>query len=242
MELKIVLFMLAGALLGLVSDRLAARWPRRRRDGVGDDVAEADAVLPVGEESDPASSVDVERPFPRPVDWRAPTMVVVGALAFGALGARWSEPRDLLVLGIYFATLIVLLATDLDQKLLPDLITFPLMAYALAVLLLGWVPLLDGKSLGLVSGLAAGLGAPVFLFISDRVLGGALGIGDLKLAVSLGLMSGVSGLFAGFLVASALSSVALLALIGIRRIGLRSAIPFGPVLIAAGMIAALLPA
>jgi hypothetical protein len=33
----------------------------------------------------------------------------------------------------------------------------------------------------------------------------------------------------------------LLTLIGLRRITLRSAIPFGPILIAAGIIAALLP-
>ncbi len=214
----------AGAILGFLGDRLAARWPEH-------DVDPEHRVAAV------RRSDTVRRS-----DRRTALVAAAGALAFAALGARWSEPRDLLVLGIYFAALIVLLATDLDQKLLPDLITYPLMAYSLAVLLLGWVPLLDGKSLGLVSGLAAGLGAPVFLFISDRVLGGGLGIGDLKLAVSLGLMSGVSGLFAGFLVASALSSVVLLALIGIRRIGLRSAIPFGPVLIAAGMIAALLPA
>jgi len=125
---------------------------------------------------------------------------------------------------------------------LPDLITFPLIAYALALLTMGWDPVLDGKSLGTISAVAAGIGAPVLLFISDRLLGGALGMGDLKLAVSLGLMSGVSGLFAGFLIASVLSSVVLLLLIASRRIGLRSAIPFGPILIAAGIIATLLPA
>jgi len=201
----------SGALLGFLADRLAARWPEHEVAGH------------------------------RRLDWRTVLVVVAGALSFAALFARWSEPRDLLVLCLYFAAFIVLLATDLDQKLLPDLITFPLMAYALAMLLLGWNPLLDGKSLGLISGIAAGLGAPVVLLVSDRLLGGALGMGDLKLAVSLGLMSGVSGLFAGFVIASALSSIVLLVLIGARRIGLRSAIPFGPILIAAGIIAALLP-
>lgn len=201
----------SGALLGFLADRLAARWPEHEVSGH------------------------------RGLDWRTVLVVVAGALSFTALFGRWSEPRDLLVLGLYFAALIVLLATDLDQKLLPDLVTFPLMAYTLAMLVLGWNPLLDGKSLGLISGIAAGLGAPVVLFVSDRLLGGALGMGDLKLAVSLGLMSGVSGLFAGFVIASALSSIVLLVLIGARRIGLRSAIPFGPILIAAGIIAALLP-
>lgn len=207
-----------GALLGFAADRLAARWPEH-------ETSDATTAAPT-----------------RPLDWRTVLVMVTGVAALAALAARWSEPRDVLVLGIYFVALTVLLATDLDQKLLPDLITFPLVAYALALLVLGWNPLLDGKSLGTISAVAAGIGAPVLLFISDRLLGGALGMGDLKLAVSLGLMSGISGLFAGFLIASALSSVVLLVLIASRRIGLRSAIPFGPILIAAGIIAALLPA
>ncbi|MDQ3491734.1 MAG: A24 family peptidase [Chloroflexota bacterium] len=205
-----------GALLGFAADRLATRWP---------------------DHETPAGTAPTRR-----LDWRTVVVMVAGLASLAGLFARWDEPRDVLVLAIYFAALIVLLATDLDQKLLPDLITFPLMAYALALLVLGWNPLLDGKSLGIISAVAAGIGAPVLLFISDRLLGGALGMGDLKLAVSLGLMSGVSGLFAGFLIASALSSVVLLVLIASRRIGLRSAIPFGPILIAAGIVAALLPA
>ncbi len=211
MPIAAVLAGASGALLGFLADRLAARWPEHGVDAF------------------------------RRLDWRTALLVVAGVLSFAALFVRWSDPRDLLVLGIYFAALVVLFATDLDQKLLPDLITFPLMAYALAMLLLGWNPLLEDKSLALISGIAAGIGAPVLLFLSDRLLRGALGMGDLKLAVSLGLMSGVSGLFAGFVVASALSSIVLLALIAARRIGLRSAIPFGPILIAAGIIAALLP-
>ncbi len=211
MPIAAVLAGASGALLGFLADRLAARWPEHGVDAF------------------------------RRLDWRTALLVVAGVLSFAALFVRWSDPRDLLVLGIYFAALVVLFATDLDQKLLPDLITLPLMAYALGMSLLGWNPLLEDKSLGLISGIAAGLGAPVLLFLSDRLLGGALGMGDLKLAVSVGLMSGVSGLFAGFVVASALSSIVLLALIAARRISLRSAIPFGPILIAAGIIAALLP-
>jgi leader peptidase (prepilin peptidase)/N-methyltransferase len=224
MPIAAILAGASGAVLGLLADRSAARWPEHE--------------LEPGSELAPGHRVGSVRR----IDWRTAFVVVGGALSLAALFTRWDEPRDLLVLGVYFAALIVLLATDLDQKLLPDLVTFPLMAYALAVLLLGWNPLLDDKSLGTISALAAGIGAPVLLIVTDRLLGGALGMGDLKLAVSLGLMSGLSGLFAGFLLASALSSVVLVGLIAARRIGLRSAIPFGPILIAAGILAALLPA
>jgi leader peptidase (prepilin peptidase)/N-methyltransferase len=145
------------------------------------------------------------------------------------------------VVGLFTAVLIVLLATDLDQKLLPDLLTLPLIGYALGVLLLGWNPMLAGKDFGVPSALLAAIGAPVLLLVSDRVLRGALGMGDVKLSVSLGLMTGITLLIGGFLVASVLSAIVLIVLIALRRLTLRSAIPFGPILIAGGIIAMLLP-
>jgi len=209
---------LAGALFGFAADRLAARWP----------VHEDGAV--------------------RRVDWRTPAVVLASALSFGGLLSRWSEPLDVIILGLYFAALIVLLATDLDQKLLPDLITLPLIGYAALVTLLPRIfdvdlnPLLEGKELGYASAIAAAVAAPALLAITDRIFRGSLGMGDLKLSVSLGLMSGLSLLFVGFLVATMLFAIVVLVLLGFRRISLKTAIPFGPALIGAGIIAALMGA
>jgi leader peptidase (prepilin peptidase) / N-methyltransferase len=200
----------AGLLIGLAADRLAARWP----------------------EHEPGTPS-------RGLDWRTVLVAATGSLVFAGLAVRWSEPLDFLILAVYSAALVVLLATDLDQKLLPDLITLPLIAFAAVVLLAGWSPLLADRELALLSGIAAGIGAPVLLFVSDRVLKGALGLGDLKLAISIGLLAGVSRFFAGFLIASIGFAVVILALIALRRIGLRTAIPFGPVLIFAAMAAML---
>jgi hypothetical protein len=49
----------------------------------------------------------------------------------------------------------------------------------------------------------------------------------------------VSRLFVGLLFASIGFSVVLLVLIGLRRLSLKSAVPFGPVLIFAALVAAL---
>lgn len=198
-----------GALLGYLADRIAARWPVRENRGV------------------------------RPRDWRTPVLVLTGAGAFGALAVRWPEPRQLVVLGVYFGVLLLLMATDLDQRVLPDLITLPLVAAALVLLLLGLNPMLAGKELGTVSALAAGIGAPAFLLVTNAFLRGGLGGGDVKLAAGIGLMSGITRLFSGFLLASAVSSVILVALLLAGRLKLRSAIPYGPVLIYGGMLAAL---
>ena len=174
----------AGALLGVLADRLSTRWP----------------------EHEP----DYRRRRP---DWRTLVVALVGAAVGAGLVARWTEPRDLAVLGVYCAALLVLLAD--------------------------WSPLLAGKPLGLASGIGAAVGLPVLLFVSDRLLHGELGAGDLKLAVGIGLMSGVARLFVGLLAASIAFSVVLIGLIAVRRLGLKSAVPFGPVLILGAFAAAL---
>jgi leader peptidase (prepilin peptidase) / N-methyltransferase len=213
MSIGVLLAALVGAVFGFAADRLSSRWP-----------AHLDAAV-------------------RGLDWRTLSVTAGGSAAFGALAWRWSDPLDLAVFGVYTAALIVLLATDLDQKLLPDLITFPLMGYALVVLVLGINPILEGKGQVLIADgdLAAVIGAvaaPALLAVTDRVFGGALGMGDLKLAVSLGLMFGVTQLFVGFLLGTVAFAAVVLVLIASRRVTLRTAIPFGPALIAAGILAA----
>lgn len=210
MTLIAIVAAVAGAGLGVAADWLSTRWPDHE--------------------------ADYQRRWP---DWRTVVVPAAGAIVGVTLVTRWTEPRDLVVLGIYCAALLVLLATDLDQRLLPDLITLPLIALCGVVLALGWAPPLAGKELGLASGLLAAVGLPLFLFVSDRLLRGELGAGDLKLAVSVGLMSGVSNVFVGLIVASIGFSVVLIVLIALRRLSLRSAVPFGPVLIVTGFIAAL---
>jgi leader peptidase (prepilin peptidase)/N-methyltransferase len=206
-----------GGLVGLGADRQAARWPLHP-DGT------------------------VRRP-----DWRTVVVVLAGLAAFAGLASRWGDPRDLAVLGIYLLALIVLLATDLDQRLLPDLVTLPLIAYTAVLLVLSILsgdavnPLVGEKAFGIVSAVAASVLAPAFLLISDRVFRGALGMGDVKLAVSLGLLCGISLLVVGFLIASVAFAAIVLVLLVARRLTLKTAIPFGPALIGAGIVAMLLP-
>ena len=136
------------------------------------------------------------------IDWRTVAMVAASAITLALMLGRWPDTTDRLVLGIYLAALMVLAAIDLDQKLLPDVITLPLIPFALLAVVVGIDPLLAGKDFALGSAIAAGIGAPVLLLLTDRLFGGGLGMGDVKLSVSLGLMLGVSRLLAGFLLAS----------------------------------------
>jgi leader peptidase (prepilin peptidase)/N-methyltransferase len=183
----------------------------------------------------------VEVAAARGFDWRTAVLTAAGAAVMGGLVWRWSELKDLAVLVPFAVALLMLLATDLDQRLLPDLLTLPMIGVAAVVLVLGWSPLLAGKELAIVSGVAAAVAAPAFLWLTDRLLHGALGGGDLKLAISLGLLCGITRFFVGFLLASIVFAVILLVLIGLRRLSLRTAVPFGPVLIGGAFLAMLLP-
>lgn len=213
MTAEVIVAALLGGVFGFGADRLSARWPVHEDGSV------------------------------RVLDWRTAAVVLGGAAAFGLLANRWTEPIDFVVLAIYVAALIVLLATDLDQKLLPDLITYPLMAYALVILVLGLNPVLAGKAQVLIAdgdltAVVAAIAAPALLAITDRIFRGSLGRGDLKLAVSLGLMFGLSQLFVGFLLGTVAFAAVVLLLVLSRRVSMKTAIPFGPALIAAGVLAA----
>lgn len=214
MDVEVMVAALVGAIFGFAADRLSARWPDHEGGAV------------------------------RRLDWRTMVVALVGAAGFAAVVARWAEPQDIAVLGIYIGALIVLLATDLDQKLLPDLITLPLVAYAAAVTFLGLNPVLDGKAQvvadGDITAVAAAFLAPALLLISDRIFKGALGMGDVKLAISLGLMFGLSALFVGFLVSTIVFAAVVVVLVLSHRVTLKTAIPFGPALIGAGIIASVL--
>ena len=193
---------LVGLGWGFLSDRLAARWPEHEDDAI------------------------------RRVDWRTPLVVVVGGLAFAATVARFgADPRTLLIIGVYVAALVVLFATDLDQRLLPDVITLPLIVLAGAVTLSGWNPFIRTND-DFLWALAASALVPLALFILAIPFGqGAIGQGDLKLLVSVGLLAGAANLFYGLVAGALAAGIAVAVLVFIRRLTMKSFVPYGPFLI-----------
>ncbi len=203
---------IAGAAWGLAADRIAARWP----------VHEA--------ELDEDGAVVRAAGWVRPVDWRTPVVVVLGGLSLGALALRFDDPVALAIFGAFFAALTLLLATDLDQRLLPDVITLPAIPLALVVAVAGLNPLVPAGALP--GALLAALVIPAFLFVVAIPFGaGAIGLGDLKLLVSVGLLVGLARAVAGVVVGALAAGVVLALLLAARRITLRTYVPFGPFLI-----------
>lgn len=200
----------AGFGLGLAADRFATRWPEH----------------------------DDEHPPGRSVDWRTALSALVGAVAIGLLPLRFGgDPLALVVFGAWFVALVVGLATDLDQRLLPDLLTLPVIPVAFVYALSGANPLVGSE---IVLAVAAALAIPAVLFVPSIPFGaGAFGIGDVKLLVGVGLLVGGSRALGSVVFALVLSGVVLLVLLAARRIGRRTYVPFGPFFIIGALWAVL---
>jgi leader peptidase (prepilin peptidase) / N-methyltransferase len=190
-----------GAAWGFAAYRIAARWP-----------AHDDGSI-------------------RPIDWRTPVSVAVGAVSLALVPGRF--PADVVaavIFGVYVLALVLLLATDLDQRLLPNEITLPAIPLAFLVSLLGFNPLVPPSVLPIAAVVAVVI--PLLLWLLAKPFGaGAIGQGDLKLLVSVGLLAGPLRMFTGVVYGALLAGVVILVLLALRRITLKTFIPFGPFLI-----------
>ena len=195
-----VLLAVAGGAWGFAADRIGARWPAHEDGHV------------------------------RPIDWRTLVAIVFGAGALGVAAVRLDTPGPLLLFGAYFVALILLLATDLDQRLLPDVVTLPAIPIALVVDLLSLNPFVHPADLPIA--IIAALVVPGILALVSIPFGaGAIGVGDLKLLVSVGLLAGPFGLIAATIDGALLAGLVVIVLLIARRITLKTYIPFGPFLI-----------
>jgi leader peptidase (prepilin peptidase)/N-methyltransferase len=202
-----VILGVVGGAWGVVADRIGARWPAHEDGSV------------------------------RAVDWRTLVVALLGAAALAALPLRVADVGQVLLFGAYFLVLVLLLATDLDQRLLPDLVTLPLIAATLVMAVAGWNPLVAGY---LGSAVLAALAIPSFLFVVSIPFGsGAIGMGDLKLLVSVGLLTGLGRSIAGLAIGALAAGAVIGLLLVLRRVTLRTYIPFGPFLIAGAFWAVL---
>ncbi len=200
-----------GGILGFAADRLATRWPEH----------------------------DEEHPPGRAIDWRTLACVVIGALAFGLLPRVFpSDPLALGLFGAWFVTLILGLATDLDQRLLPNELTLPAIPLALLYAVSGLNPFVGSDW---VLAVAAALIIPAILYLPSIPFGaGAFGLGDVKFLVGMGLMVGGERALGATIVGLLIAGVVLLVLLATRRIGRRSYVPFGPFLILGALWAVLI--
>jgi leader peptidase (prepilin peptidase)/N-methyltransferase len=164
--------------------------------------------------------------------WARPGVLGLGVVLGGLCVVRYdAEPRGF-ISAFTVAILVVLAATDLDERRIPNRIVLPATGVVLAAQLAFYS---DRAGEWIVSALAAAL----FLFLPTVVKRGAVGMGDVKLALLMGAALGyavLSALTVGFL---AMLPVALYLLARQGAAARKKYIPLGPFL-AFGAIVALL--
>jgi leader peptidase (prepilin peptidase)/N-methyltransferase len=154
------------------------------------------------------------------------------AALFAAVVAVRGFDDDLLLELPFVAALIALAAIDLDHRLLPNKIVYPLAVWGVVATLL-----VDSGHL--VEHLVAGAGAFLFLFLAVLAYPRGMGMGDVKLAGAMGLFLGLSvipALLTAFLSGSVIG-VAIIAREGVAA--RKKAVPFGVFLALGGIVAVL---
>jgi leader peptidase (prepilin peptidase) / N-methyltransferase len=169
------------------------------------------------------------------------------AVLFGAVGWAWGLDPLLPALLVFTWALLVATAIDLEFRIIPNRLTYRLPLVLLPLLILAaWA---DGAWVDLRRAVIAGVAIPLVMFLLSelfRLLRGkaGMGMGDVKLAVSIGLVVGYLGgmellVFAYGSVIAAV--VVAFTLIATGRAKLASRIPFGPYLAIGSMIPILAP-
>ena len=169
---------------------------------------------------------------------RYPLVEAGTALLFMATAARFGLTAELPAY-LYLAAITVALAViDLDVHRLPNSIVLP--SYVVAALLLLPAVAADRDWSSAGRGLLAMAALWSFYFALAWLYPGGMGFGDVKLAGLLGLYLGwlgwssvVVGTFAGFVLGGLVGALLLLT----RRAGRKTAIAFGPYMLAGAMLA-----
>jgi prepilin signal peptidase PulO-like enzyme (type II secretory pathway) len=189
----------AFAALGAAAERLASVWP-------------------AGEASHRSPGV------------RTAMQAIGAGLAGGAVTWRSTLPTwALAVYLLILAILVLLTATDLEQRRLPHVLLDPLIVVAAV-----FVPF--NPAVGWADALIGAASAVAFLGLLGLLVRGGVALGDLFLVAPLGAILGWPAIFIAMFVAGLLSAVVSVGLLLMRRAGLKSYIPFGPFLVAGTVI------
>jgi leader peptidase (prepilin peptidase) / N-methyltransferase len=180
-----------------------------------------------------------------PISPRYLVVEVITGMLFGAVAWVWGLDPLLPALLVLTWSLVVATAIDLEHRIIPNRLTFRLPVVLLPLLV--FAAAVDGAWPDLLRGIIAAVAVPgVMLALSElfRLLRGqpGIGMGDIKLAISLGLVIGYLGGFelVVFAYATIISAVVIaIVLLLAGKAKLASRIPFGPYLAVGAMVVVL---
>ncbi|SFR26679.1 leader peptidase (prepilin peptidase) / N-methyltransferase [Lentzea waywayandensis] len=166
---------------------------------------------------------------------------LVSAAVLAVLALKFSGSVEVLAFACLGAVGVALAFIDTAVQRLPDVLTLP--AYPLVLLLLTVAALTGGTFGALGRAVLGGLTLAFVYRVLEFVNPAGMGFGDVKLSGVIGMALGWLGwpvLLFGAALAFVLSAVVSLVLLLLRRITLKSALPFGPFMLLGAFTAVLL--
>jgi leader peptidase (prepilin peptidase) / N-methyltransferase len=162
-----------------------------------------------------------------PIGWRHPAVEAATAALIAACVLAFGPTLEAAAGIVFVSALVVITATDIERRIVPNRVVLPAAALVLVL------RMVDHPS---IEWPLAGLGAAAFLLVAALAYPGGMGMGDVKLALLMGVALGRSVPVAMFLgmVAALLPSAVLFARHGAAARKMK--IPFAPFLALGGVI------
>ncbi len=169
-----------------------------------------------------------------PLGVRRPLIEIGLGVCYGYLWLTLGPSVRLIAYLLYSAIFALILITDVERRLILNVVTYPAMVVGFAASFL--VPGITWQS-----ALVGGLVGLVFFFVvaavGNHVYGsGAMGGGDVKLAGFVGLITGFPSVIVAIVLTLLIGGLVSLALVVLRVRRLDDYVPYGPFLVAGGMI------
>ncbi len=159
---------------------------------------------------------------------RYPLIELLTAALFVGVFMRWGLSDFTLAGWVLVIILVSAAFIDLDEGIIPDVITIPgvILGLAVSFFTIGFLPALWG---------ALAFGG--VLFVAAVISQGGMGGGDIKLAAAIGAFCGLPGALITLLLSSLLGTLFGIILIMMGRAGRKTPVKFGPFLAVSAYIA-----
>jgi prepilin signal peptidase PulO-like enzyme (type II secretory pathway) len=142
---------------------------------------------------------------------------------------RYGFTFHLFLVSIYTAILILLTVTDLEHRLIFNVVILP-------AILLGLLAAFFTPNLAWPSALIGGAGGFLVMYLAALISRGGLGEGDVTLFTFLGLIVGFPHIILNLFFGVFLGGFVVFLLLLTRQVGLKSFVPYGPFLTTTGWV------
>ncbi|NHZ71806.1 MAG: hypothetical protein GWP17_01820 [Aquificales bacterium] len=232
-----LLFTLVGLLVGALINVLSDDWPRREplsrphcHNPECSHVYRPSRWLGVSRRLLDGACSECRTPTRK----RVVLVEVATAVIFTAMPFFFSDPVVLAIYTFYMAILILVIVIDLENRLILDKVTYP--GTILALLFTFVLPNINLRSAlaGAVIGFLIFLG--IYWLAKHTFGSGAIGWGDVMLAMMMGAMLGVPSIITAIVIGILLGGVTSAFLLATRLVKPKTHLPYGQYLAVATMI------